>query len=244
MARWVLAACLALAACGTTEPTPPPPSPPPSKVEAPRPTPAPAPASDPWTLPEGASAWLLEPAKATEPAPPVFKAKFETTKGDFVVQVKSEGAPKGAARFYNLVQIGFYDQAGFFRAVDGFMVQFGISGYPAVSAKWRDAVIQDDPVKGSNKRGTVTFATSGANSRTTQIFINLVDNANLDALGFAPFGEVVEGMDVVDKLYKGYGEGAPRGRGPHQGRLQTGGNSYLKAEFPELDYVNRVSIVP
>jgi len=181
---------------------------------------------------------LLAPEKATEPAPAVFKAKFATTKGDFVIEVHRDWAPRGADRFYNLVKLGFFDDAAFFRAINGFMVQFGIHGSPQVSAKWRDANIPDDPAAGqSNKRGAVTFATAGPNTRTTQLFINYGDNANLDGMGFTPFGLVVEGMDVVDNLYKGYGEGAPQGRGPDQGRLQSEGNAYLKQDFPQLDYI-------
>jgi peptidyl-prolyl cis-trans isomerase A (cyclophilin A) len=245
MARlgWV-SLVVAMVGCGTEPPPAPPPAP---KVVTPTPAPpAPPklPAAEAWTLPEGANPALLDPSKANEASPEHFKVKFETTKGDFVVQVDRDKAPNGAARFYNLVKIGFYDQAGFFRAIEGFMIQFGISAYPDVSGRWRDAPIQDDPVVGSNKKGMVTFATSGPNSRTTQIFINLVDNDNLDGMGFAPFGQVVEGMDVVEKLNTSYGEGAPKGRGPHQGKLQTGGNAYLKREFPELDYVNKATIVP
>jgi peptidyl-prolyl cis-trans isomerase A (cyclophilin A) len=151
----------------------------------------------------------------------------------------------GADRFYNLVKVGFYDGVKFFRAIDGFMVQFGIHGDPSVTKVWRQANISDDPVKQSNTRGRVTFAMAGPNSRTTQVFINYVDrNRQLDGMGFAPFGEVVEGMEVVDRLYKGYGEGAPRGMGPDQGRLQAQGNAYLEQEFPKLSGVVRATIVP
>jgi peptidyl-prolyl cis-trans isomerase A (cyclophilin A) len=182
---------------------------------------------------------LMAPEKATDQSPAVFKAKFSTTKGDFTVEVHRDWAPHGADRFYNLVKIGFFDGAAFFRAIDGFMVQFGIHGSPAVSAKWRDANIPDDPAAGqSNKRGAVTFATAGPNTRTTQLFINYGDNgASLDGQGFTPFGQVTDGMNVVDSLYKGYGEGAPQGRGPDQGRVQAEGDTYLKAEFPQLDYI-------
>jgi peptidyl-prolyl cis-trans isomerase A (cyclophilin A) len=188
----------------------------------------------------------LDPAAATDRAPDTFKAKFATTKGDFVIEVHREWSPNGADRFYNLVKRGYYDNTKFFRAIEGFMVQFGIHGDPAVNAKWRNATIPDDPPKQSNKRGFVTFAKSGMpNSRTTQIFINYVDaNAKLDAMGFAPFGQVVQGMDVVDGLYKGYGEGAPGGRGPAQGRVQGEGNAYLEKEFPQLDGVKKAEIVP
>jgi peptidyl-prolyl cis-trans isomerase A (cyclophilin A) len=187
---------------------------------------------------------LLDPAKASAKAPDVFKAKFTTTKGDFVVEVHRDWSPNGADRFYDLVQMGFYDDTRFFRVVDGFMVQWGISGDPQVSTHWQNAGVTDDPVKGSNTRGMVTFAMSGApNSRTTQVFINLVDNARLDPMRFAPFGKVLSGMEVVDQLYKGYGEGAPGGAGPDQGRIQGQGNAYLDAKFPKLDGVKHAEIV-
>lgn len=186
---------------------------------------------------------LLDPAAATEVAPDSYKVKFTTTKGDFVVEVDKKLAPNGADRFYNLVKLGFYDDVAFFRAIDKFMVQFGLHGQGRVNAAWRRARIKDDPVKGSNKRGTITFATSGKDSRTTQVFINFKNNANLDGMGFSQFGSVVEGMDVVDSLHKGYGEGAPRGRGPAQGRIQREGNAYLKKEFPELDYIKSATIM-
>lgn len=187
---------------------------------------------------------LLDPANAKETAPNVFKAKFTTTKGDFVIEVHRDWSPNGADRFYNLVKLGFYDDTRFFRAVDGFMVQFGISGDPAVSSKWQEHGIPDDPVKHSNTRGTVTFAQKGTpGSRTTQIFINSVDNARLDPSRFAPFGEVVQGMEVVDSLFKGYGEGAPMGMGPDQGHIQAEGNAYLDAKFPKLDGVKKAEIV-
>ncbi len=187
---------------------------------------------------------LLDPAKAIAKAPDVFKAKFTTTKGDFVLEIHRDWSPNGADRFYNLVQMGFYDDTRFFRVVDGFMVQWGISGDPQVSTKWQNAGISDDPVKGSNTRGMITFAMSGApNSRTTQVFINLVDNARLDPMRFAPFGKVLTGMEVVDQLYKGYGEGAPGGNGPDQGQIQAQGNAYLDSKFPKLDGVKHAEIV-
>jgi peptidyl-prolyl cis-trans isomerase A (cyclophilin A) len=187
---------------------------------------------------------LMSPASAAAQAPAVFKAKFATTKGDFTVEVHRDWAPHGADRFYNLVKIGFFDDAAFFRAIAGFMVQFGIHGSPQVSAKWRDANIPDDPAAGqSNKRGAVTFATAGPNTRTTQLFINYGDNGSLDGMGFTPFGQVTEGMSVVDSLYKEYGEGAPQGRGPDQGRLQSEGNAYLKQDFPQLDYIKTARLV-
>ena len=172
-----------------------------------------------------------------------YQVKFETSQGDFVVEVYEDWAPLGAARFKELVEAGFYNDTRFFRVIDGFMCQFGISGDPATMAKWRDKRIKDDKVKGSNTRGMITFATSGADSRTTQVFINFADNKNLDSLGFAPFGKVIQGMDVVDKLYKGYGEGAPSGNGPSQSMIQQQGNKYLDASFPKLDQVKKATIV-
>ncbi len=187
---------------------------------------------------------LLDPANAKDPAPDVYKAKFTTTKGDFVIEVHRDWAPNGADRFYDLVKLGYFDDTRFFRAVDGFMVQFGLSGDPAVNAKWQSANVTDDPVKGSNKRGFMTFAqTNMPNSRSTQVFINYADNARLDAMRFAPFGQVVQGMDVVDSLYKGYGEGAPMGSGPDQGRVQAQGNAYLDKSFPKLDAIKHAEIV-
>jgi peptidyl-prolyl cis-trans isomerase A (cyclophilin A) len=185
---------------------------------------------------------LADPASLNEQAPAVFKAKFDTSKGAFVIEVHRDWAPRGADRFYNLVKNGFYNDARFFRVVSDFMVQFGINGNPKVSATWREASIPDDAVKQSNKRGFITFATSGPNSRTTQVFINFSDNGTLDDRGFAPFGRVVSGMSVVDALYADYGEGAPRGSGPEQGRIQREGNAYLKKDFAKLDYIKRASI--
>jgi peptidyl-prolyl cis-trans isomerase A (cyclophilin A) len=140
------------------------------------------------------------------------------------------------------VKNGFYDENRFFRVISGFMVQFGINGNPQVSAPWRNAQIKDDPVKQSNKRGFITFATSGPNSRTTQVFINFGDNSRLDGMGFASFGQVSSGMNVVDQLYADYGEGAPSGRGPNQGRMQGEGNAYLTRDFPNLDFVRKATI--
>ena len=190
------------------------------------------------------SAKLSDPAALREQAPANYKARFETSKGAFVIQVTRAWAPKGADRFYNLVKNGFYDNVRFFRVISGFMVQFGINGDPAVMAKWREANISDDRVTQSNKRGTITFATAGPNTRTSQVFINFGDNAALDGQGFAPFGKVVSGMNIVDALYAGYGEGAPRGLGPDQGRLQEEGNAYLIKDFPRLDYVKKATIEP
>jgi peptidyl-prolyl cis-trans isomerase A (cyclophilin A) len=185
---------------------------------------------------------LANPAALTEQAPATYKVRFDTSKGAFVVQVNRAWAPNGADRFYNLVKGGFYDNVRFFRVISGFMVQFGINGDPALAAKWREARIPDDPVKASNTRGMITFATAGPNTRTTQVFINFANNARLDASGFAPFGQVVAGMNVVDTLNPEYGEGAPGGRGPDQGRLQREGNAYLAQSFPRMDYVKKATI--
>ena len=171
-------------------------------------------------------------------------AVVEITKGTFVVQVVKEWAPNGANRFFNLIKMGYYNDVAFFRVVSGFMAQFGINGDPAASKVWQEAKIDDDPVKQSNKRGFLTFATAGPNTRTTQLFINYNDkNARLDPMGFAPFGKVIEGMDVIDALHNGYGEGAPRGRGPSQDRIQNEGNKYLKKDFPKLDYIQKATVV-
>ena len=187
---------------------------------------------------------LKNPALFTEKAPDTFKAKFETSKGTFVVTVHRAWAPLGADRFYNLVRGGYYDDCRFFRVIDGFVAQVGINGDPAIQSAWRDATIADDAVKESNKRGFVTFAkTRAPNSRSTQFFINTADNSVLDKQRSAPFGEVAaQGMDVVDKLYSGYGEGSPRGKGPEQGKIQSEGNAYLTKEFPKLDYIKKATI--
>jgi peptidyl-prolyl cis-trans isomerase A (cyclophilin A) len=187
---------------------------------------------------------LSNPASLNEKAPATYKVKFDTSKGAFVVEVHRDWAPNGADRFYNLVKNGFYNDARFFRVISDFMVQFGINGNPQISKVWRDANIKDDPVKASNKRGMITFATAGPDTRTTQVFINFGNNAGLDDQGFAPFGQVVSGMDVVDSLYSGYGEGAPRGDGPDQGLVQSQGNAYLKKDFPKLDYIKTATIEP
>ena len=192
---------------------------------------------------QGVNRALLNPAALNEQAPPVYKAKFDTSKGTFVVEVHRDWAPIGADRFYNLVKNGFYDDDRFFRVIQGFMVQFGISGNPQVAAQWREANIKDDPVTQSNKPGFITFATRGPDTRTTQVFINYNDNQGLDSRGFAPFGQVTVGMDVVKSLYNGYGEGAPSGAGPSQSRMQTDGNAYLTSQFPKLDYITKATIV-
>jgi peptidyl-prolyl cis-trans isomerase A (cyclophilin A) len=188
------------------------------------------------------SANLANPATLREPAPAQYKAKFDTTKGVFVLDVHRNWAPNGADRFYNLVKNGFYDNVRFFRVISGFMVQFGISGDPKIAAPWRDAKIKDDPVIQSNRRGYITYAMAGPNTRTTQVFINFGENGSLDSQGFSPFGRVIQGMEVVDKLNAEYGEGAPRGRGPDQTRVQMEGNAYLTKDFANLDYVRKATI--
>jgi len=180
---------------------------------------------------------------STSSVPAKFRVKFETSKGDFVVEVTRDWAPRGADRFHELVASGFFDECRFFRVLDGFMAQFGINGVPSVQKKWRDRPIKDDPVKESNKRGYITYAMAGPNTRTTQLFINFGDNASLDRDGFSPFGRVIEGMKVVDSLYNRYGEGAPRGPGPDQGRIQRQGNTYLNSEFPKLDFIKKATFV-
>jgi len=182
-----------------------------------------------------------DPAFATQ-APDSFRARFSTTKGDFVIAVHRAWAPLGADRFYNLVRSGYYDRVRFFRVLPGFMAQFGIHGDTAVTTAWRERRIADDPVRRTNGRGMVTFATAGPGTRTTQIFINYVNNDRLDGMGFAPFGEVVEGMEVVDALYGEYGEGAPRGRGPDQFRLNVEGEKYLARQFPRLDKITKATV--
>ena len=181
---------------------------------------------------------LLHPAKLTAKAPSVYGVVFTTTKGSFTVTVHRQWSPRGADRFYNLVRARFFDGEEFFRVVKGFVVQFGISGYPAVSSAWQNATIGDDAVKASNTRGTITFADAGPNTRTTQVFVNLGNNASLDGQGFSPFGRVTSGMSVVDKLYSGYGEAVTN----LQGEIATQGNSFLRKRFPKLDRILRARV--
>jgi len=185
---------------------------------------------------------LMNPASLKAKAPDEYKVQFTTTKGDFVITVHRDWAPLGADRFYNLVRAGYFTDVSFFRGIPNFMVQFGMSPKPAVTQVWENANIKDDPVKQSNKRGFLTFAkTSAPNSRSTQLFINLKDNAFLDPMDFAPLGEVTSGMEVVDKLYTGYGDPP---RGPDQGRIATEGKAYLDKNFPMLDSIKTAKIVP
>lgn len=178
-----------------------------------------------------------ETAKSTK-APDKFRVKFETSCGDFTVEVQRDWAPLGADRFHELVQAGFYDECRFFRVVPGFVVQWGMNGDPAVYAKWKDREIKDDKVTQSNREGMITFASRGPNTRTCQLFINLADNERLDDLGFAPFGKVVEGLDVVKKITSEYGQR------PQQPLIQEEGNTYLKKEFPKMDYIKKATVVP
>jgi peptidyl-prolyl cis-trans isomerase A (cyclophilin A) len=188
---------------------------------------------------------LLQPESPAmnQTAPETFRVRFETTAGEFVVEARREWAPLGVDRFYNLVRAGFFDGARFFRVIEGFMAQFGIPGDPQVATAWQGARIEDDPVSSSNTRGRVSFATAGPGTRTTQLFINYGDNSRLDGMGFSPIGEIVAGMDVVDSLHSGYGEGAPRGRGPDQGRIQREGNAYLERDFPDLDWIRSAEVL-
>jgi peptidyl-prolyl cis-trans isomerase A (cyclophilin A) len=187
---------------------------------------------------------LLHPALLKDKAPETYQVKFETSKGDFTVSVTRAWAPLGADRFYNLAKHHFFDNGSFFRVLKGFVVQFGISAYPPVSAVWEKATIKDDSVTQSNKKYSLTFATAGPNTRTTQLFINLADNPRLDGMGFAPFGQVTEGMSVVDNLYADYGEGAPGGSGPNQDEIQKQGKPYLDKNFPNLDFVKTTTLTP
>jgi cyclophilin family peptidyl-prolyl cis-trans isomerase len=184
------------------------------------------------------SGGLRDPAALTEQAPATFSAAFDTSKGRFVVEVHREWAPRGADRFYNLVKSGFFNDVRFFRVIGGQLAQFGMHGDPAVQEAWRDALIEDDPVRHGNTRGSVSFASRGPNTRTTQLFINLRDNSAYDRLGFAPFAEVVSGMDVVDRLYSAYEER------PEQPLIDEEGNAYLTREFPNLDYIQKAAIQP
>lgn len=190
----------------------------------------------PPTPPEPADQTSGEMEESPAPATGSFTVQFRTTAGDFAVLVHRDWAPRGAQRFYELVKSGFYDECRFFRVVSGFMVQFGINGTPATQRGWEKS-LRDDPVKQSNRRGYITFATSGPDSRTTQVFINFVDNATLDRQGFSPFGEVIEGMENVDKINAEYGET------PDQSLINVGGNTYLNAQFPKLDYIKKATVV-
>lgn len=187
---------------------------------------------------------LLVPELTPEPAPEEFQVRFVTTKGTFLATFHRSWAPLGVDRFHHLVQIGFYRDIAFFRAIENFVVQFGVHGDPEINKLWAVASIADDPVKVPNREGTIAFATAGPNTRTTQLFINLKDNSQaLDSLGFAPIGEVTEGWDVVKSIYTGYGEMHPRGKGPRFQLLNLQGNRYLRQHFPEMDYLEKAELV-
>ena len=211
---WLMIGVAALAACAKTE----------TKTTD----------SSAATMAAAADKSAAPPAAVT--APQSYRVRFETSKGPFVVEVHRDWAPNGADRFYQLVQSNYFDGNRFFRVVPNFMVQFGIHGDPKVAAQWENLTIPDDPVTQSNKRGYITFATRGPNTRTTQLFINFKDNAGLDQQGFAPFGVVVEGMPVVDKINAEYGEQ------PNQGQIHAEGNAYLEKEFPRLDFVRTARV--
>ena len=165
-----------------------------------------------------------------------YLVRLETSKGDVLIEVHPEWAPRASKRFRELVEIGFYDECRFFRVLEGFMAQVGMNGDPALNKEWKDKKFRDDPVIQSNKRGFVTFATSGPDSRTTQFFINMADNSTLDRRGFSPFGKVLEGQEIVESLHNGYKED------PQQDRIDRRGNAYLKSEFPKLDYIVRATV--
>jgi len=185
----------------------------------------------------------MQPLRAQQ-APAAFQARFETSQGAFVVAVRRDWAPHGADRCFQLISSGFFDDSRFFRVVAAFIAQFGIAGDPAVTAAWRDRTLPDDAVRHGNSRGTIAYAMTGPATRSTQLYINLADNARLDRQGFAPIGRVVAGMEVVDRLYAGYGEQAGGGmRGGRQGKLLAGGNAWLDAEFPKLDRLLRARII-
>jgi len=188
---------------------------------------------------------LLHPATLKAQAPAEYDAKFVTTNGEFVIHVTRAWAPQGADRFYNLVKHHFYDGVAFYRVHPGFVIQFGMSPDPKVTAAWENANIKDDPVKSSNKPGLVTYAMAGPNTRTTQVFINLGDNSQLDGMNFAPFGEVTSGMDVVRQIYSGYGEIPDMGgQGPRPNLIASQGKAYLDKNFPKLDSIKTATIVP
>lgn len=254
VAKWcsVLVVAVLLAGCKAKEPASEPTPAASAKPETPATAPAPAPAAAPSEAKPATAeskpaapvvpakpANLLKPATFNETAPDKYAVLFKTTRGDFTVHVTRAWSPLGADRFYNLVKGHFYDNTAFFRVVPGFVVQFGISDRPAVSAAWKHTEIADDPVTQTNKRGVLTFATAGPNTRTTQIFINLKDNQRLDGMGFSPFG-VVEGsgMNVVDMMYDQYGDAA----GPDQNQIELQGTLYLKKGWPKLDYILSATI--
>jgi peptidyl-prolyl cis-trans isomerase A (cyclophilin A) len=244
MKHLVIAACALAIAMGCDSPDKPTKEPPTAAAPATATSTGPdkpAATSSPKAAPDKPlSKELLDPALSKETAPDQFKVKFETTKGDFVLAITRAWAPNGADRFYNLVKIGYFDDIALFRAVEGFMVQFGIHGDPRVASKWLESNIPPDEVKESNSKGRLTYAMGGSpDTRSVQLFINYGDNKRLDGMGFAPIGEVVEGMDVVEKFYKGYGERTTR----EQSNIARMGNSFLRERYPDLDYIKSASLV-
>jgi peptidyl-prolyl cis-trans isomerase A (cyclophilin A) len=183
---------------------------------------------------------------AMEQSPAQYKVKLQTTKGDVVILVHRDWSPLAADHFYELVKMGYYDNNYFFRVLKGFVVQFGMNGDPAVNKSWSQITIKDDPPKVSNKTGSVTFAKPAeANARTTQVFINIADNSKmLDEQGFTPFGEVIQGLDIVMTFYSAYGDAPPQGQGPNQAAIADIGNAYLEEHFPHLDYIKKATILP
>jgi peptidyl-prolyl cis-trans isomerase A (cyclophilin A) len=185
---------------------------------------------------------LLNKSTSAEPAPEVFRVRFETSRGAFVMEAHRSWSPFGVDRFYYLVRRGFYDGTRFYRVLDRFIAQFGISGDPQISAAWEERLMPDDSVKHqTNLRGRVSFASFGPHTRTTQLFINYRDNASIDR-DYAPIAEVVKGMNVISSLWKGYGDAPPRGAGPRPARIFAEGEAYLAKEFPKLDYVKTARV--
>jgi peptidyl-prolyl cis-trans isomerase A (cyclophilin A) len=180
-------------------------------------------------------------AKQDTPAPDVFRVNLDTSKGPVVIEVHKDWAPIGAQHLYELVNRGYYDGNRFFRVTRAY-VQWGVNGDPQISGLWSTANLRDDPVKESNVRGVVSYAKRGPNTRTTQLFINMKDNTDLDKQGFAPIGKVVSGMDAVESFYSSYGDMPPRGQGPDPSKIETEGNSYLESHFPRLDFVKKAAI--
>lgn len=236
---WLFCLVCALAACGAS----PDPEPRPISEEEDQPVKA-----SPVTAsrPSEDAALLKTPDHEVfkAPAPEKFRAVFETTAGSFEVEVIRAWSPHGADRFYHLARLGYYDDIRVFRMVRGFVAQFGMSGDPALTQVWGKRGMPDDKVRQSNARGMLTYAkTSMPNSRSTQLFINLRNNRQLDGMGFAPFARVIRGMEVVDKFHAGYGDGPPTGSGPDQGQIQQRGNTYLDADFPKLSKILSVRVV-
>jgi peptidyl-prolyl cis-trans isomerase A (cyclophilin A) len=185
---------------------------------------------------------LKDPATLKEEAPPKYRVRFDTNKGVFVVEVTRDWAPHGADRFYNLVKHGYYNDNRFFRVIPEALAQFGVTGDPELNTIWYDVTIPDDARKQTNERGYLSFAAAGPNTRTTQVFVNLNDNKVLDQAGFTPFGRVVSGLNVVDRLYSSYGDGPPKGKGPDQFKTLAEGNAYLTKEFPKLDFIRTAAL--